>query len=154
MMLSTAQHAVFIERTHDEYHRQKRRAREAGDFIDYRLEDLRAYVLNNIGDHRCWYCRGPIHADTFALDQKNPPLRGGSFAFHNLAIVCKGCYQAKGHLDYIEFKELIGLLGSWSPFVRRNLLARLQAAGPLTDQLYIPHLQKLLQAGVEPGSEH
>lgn len=147
-MLSIPQHSVFLQRTHREFEDQKRRARAAGDFVDYRLEDLRAFVLNNIGARRCHYCRGPIRVDTFALDHKNPPLRGGSYAFHNLAIVCKDCVRAKGLLDYIEFKELISLLCSWSPFVRRNLLARLRAAGPIREQLYVPHRQRLLQAGV------
>lgn len=147
MMLSIPQHAVFMQRTYDSYHEQKSRAREAGKFIDYRIDDLRGYVLNNLGDQRCHYCRGPVRADTFALDHKIPPVRGGSFLFHNLAIVCKDCNEAKGHLDYVEFKELMSLLRSWSPFVRKNVLARLQAAGPLTKHLYIPQLQRLLQEG-------
>jgi hypothetical protein len=44
-----------------------------------------------------------------------------------MAVVCKDCGQAKGGLDHFEYRELIGLLRSWSPRVRRNVIARLQA---------------------------
>src|SRR5205823_15002594 len=105
MVLNVQQHAVFVQRSYDAYQLHKRKARAAGQFVDFGLEDLRAYVLNNLGDRRCPYCRGPILVNNFALSPKIPPERGGSFAFHNLVVTCADCEKAKGVLDYIEFKE-------------------------------------------------
>jgi 5-methylcytosine-specific restriction endonuclease McrA len=126
MRLDVQQHAVFVQRTQDAYLAHKQRARAAGQFIDYRLEDLRAYVLNNLGDHACHYCVGPVGVQTFALDPRIPPERGGSYAFHNLAVTCADCHAAKGFLDYVEYKELMSLLRTWAPGVRARFLARLR----------------------------
>lgn len=125
MLLNHKQHAAFVERTQSTYLDHKRWAREAGQFLDYLLDDLRGFVLNNLGERHCRYCRGPVTVETFALDHRIPIERGGSFIFHNLTVVCGTCHAAKGELDYVEFKELMELLRSWSPFVRRYFLARL-----------------------------
>ena len=95
--------------------------------LDYPLGDLRHFVFHNLGRHHCHYCCGPVEPSTFDIDAKIPPERGGSFNFHNLAVVCKDCAQAKGWLDHFEYRELINLLRSWAPRIRRNFLARLQA---------------------------
>jgi 5-methylcytosine-specific restriction endonuclease McrA len=125
-MLDVRQHAVFVNRTQAVYHAHKQRARAAGLFLDYRLEDLRAFVLNNLGDRTCHYCRGPVTVDAFALNSRIPPERGGSYAFHNLSVTCADCDAAKGFLDYVEFKELMELLRTWAPGVRGRFLARLR----------------------------
>jgi 5-methylcytosine-specific restriction endonuclease McrA len=151
LLLTVAQHAVFVQRTSESYATQKRRAREAGQLIDYKLEDLRAYVLNNLGDRHCHYCRGAVTVESFALDHRIPIERGGSYTFHNLTVVCDSCETAKGSLDYIEFKELMELLRSWSPFVRRNFLARLQAGAPLVPALELPRPAQPILPG---GDEH
>jgi hypothetical protein len=53
-----------------------------------------------------------------------------------LAVVCKDCGQAKGWLDHIEYRELISLLRSWAPRVRRGFIARLRAGRAVPLQLY------------------
>jgi hypothetical protein len=130
-MLDLYSHASFLNRTHDFFQRQKRRAKAAGQALDYRIEDLRFYVQNNIGARRCNFCCGAVTPEGFAVVQRNPIERGGSFGFHNLVVVCATCGAAKGSLDHFEFRELTGMLRSWSPFVRDYFLARLCAgAGP------------------------
>src|SRR5579884_3463788 len=100
------QHSAFVNRTQSFYQDQRRRARSAGQELDYRLDDLRTFVRNNLGDRHCRYCRGAITPDRFAVMQRIPVERGGSFYFHNLIVVCTSCGAAKGSLDYVEFQEL------------------------------------------------
>lgn len=124
-------HQAFVARTETWFHDERRGARAAGQSIDYRLEDIRHLVRNNVGERHCGYCRGPIRASDFAIVYRVPPERGGGFGFHNLEVMCAACGQAKGSLDRIEFKELFELLRTWSPFVRRYFLARLRSGvGP------------------------
>jgi hypothetical protein len=134
MMLSERHQAVFMQRCEQLYQRQWRRAQAAGQILDYPLVDLRHFVFHNLGRHHCHYCCGPVEANTFEIDAKIPPERGGSFNFHNMVVVCKDCCQAKGWLDHFEYRELINLLRSWAPRIRRNFIARLQAGRniPLT----------------------
>ena len=126
-MLTGPEHATFMYRTEQAYHSHKRRALLVGQILDYRLLDLRHYVLNNLGKHHCHYCRGPVAVESFGVDHKIPPDRGGSFAFHNLAVVCKDCQKAKGPLDHFEYRELIALLSTWAKPIRRHFIARLKA---------------------------
>ena len=124
----TGRHIVILDqRTEQLYQRNLRRAQAAGQALDYRRGDLRYFVSHNIGRHHCHYCCGPVEAGTFDLDYKIPPERGGSFTFHNLAVVCKECIQAKGWLDHFEYRELVSLLRSWATPIRRSFIARLQA---------------------------
>ncbi len=126
-MLADRHLAIFTQRTDQLYQKNLRRAQAAGQTLDYRLGDLRYYVSRNIGRHHCHYCCGPVEVGTFDLDYKIPPERGGSFAFHNLAVVCKECSQAKGWLDHFEYRELVSLLRTWATPIRRSFIARLQA---------------------------
>lgn len=140
MCESIRQQSVFVQRTQEAYQDQLRRARAAQENLDFGIEDIRPYVLNNLGPRACRYCLGPVTPANFALDLKNPPERGGSHIFHNLYVVCADCVAAKGLLDYIEYKELNALLRSWSPFMRRNLLARLRASSHIGDGLeFLPN---------------
>lgn len=129
-------HGTFVDQTQRTFTEQRHRARAAGDAIDYGLEDLRALVRNNFGERHCYFCRGPIAADNFAIVPRIPPERGGGFGFHNLEVVCAPCGRAKGALDRIEFHELHDLLRSWSPFVRRYFLARLGTGVCRADLLF------------------
>lgn len=126
MTLSLPQHAVYVRRTEDWYLHLRQQACDAGHVIDFNLLDVRALVLYSLGHRRCRYCRGAVEPGTFALAYKVPADRGGSFTFHNLVVVCQDCHEAKGILDDAEYKELLGLLRSWSPPVRRHLLGLLQ----------------------------
>jgi 5-methylcytosine-specific restriction endonuclease McrA len=126
-MLSEKNMAIFMQRTAQLFQKHWQRAQAAGQTLDYRLGDLRHFVHYNLGPHHCHYCCGPVEAATFEIDYKIPPARGGSFIFHNLAIVCKDCGQAKGWLDHFEYRELVSLLRTWAPPIRRNFIARLRA---------------------------
>ena len=140
MRFSLREHTTLLHGTHEAYRRQKGLALAAGERLDYTVEDLRVYVRNNLGARACHYCLGPVTAANFALAPKNPPERGGSFAFHNLTVTCSRCAAAKAVLDHIEYRELMGLLRSWSPFIRRNLLARLEFAANVRDGLeFLPN---------------
>ncbi len=147
MNMSLREHNILLQRTCDIHRQQRSRALAAGECIDYSVDDLRVYVRNNLGARNCYYCLGPVTVENFALVPKNPPERGGSYAFHNLTVTCAMCAAAKGVLDYIEYRELIGLVNTWSPFVRRNLLARLEAAAHVRDGLeFLPNPRLLAQA--------
>lgn len=140
MSVCLRDHITFLDRTQHAYREQQVAALAAGERLDYGLDDLRPFVRHHLGERHCRYCVGPVTAANFALDLKNPPPRGGSFNFHNLAIVCAGCALAKGPMDYVEYKELLGLMRSWSPFIRRNLLARLRAAANVREGLeFLPN---------------
>ena len=93
-------------------------------------------MQNHLGERHCYFCRGPITPNNFAVVSRIPPERGGSFAFHNLEVVCALCGRTKGSLDRIEFRELHNLLSSWSPFVCRYFLARLRTGVCRTDLLF------------------
>jgi 5-methylcytosine-specific restriction endonuclease McrA len=144
MGITLRDHTAFLQRTQDLYQQQYRRARAAGEFLDYALEDLRVYVAHNLGDRGCQYCLGPITTANFAFNPKNPPERGGSSAFHNHIVTCSGCQTAKGILDFIEYKELMHLLRTWSPEVRANFLARLRASAGVSEGLEFLRNPKLL----------
>lgn len=129
-------HGSFVSQTQSCFNRQRHLARVAGEPIDYGVEDLRHLVRNHLGERHCYFCRGPITPDNFAIVARIPPERGGSFGFHNLEVVCAPCGQAKGALDRIEFRELHDLLRSWSPFVRRYFLTRLRTGVCRNDLLF------------------
>jgi 5-methylcytosine-specific restriction endonuclease McrA len=129
MTLNTRQQGVFMRRSQEAFQAIRRRARAAGVYLDYRLDDLQAFVRNNLGDRRCQYCRGDITVDNFALDHRNPIERTGSLIFHNLAVVCEECAIAKGSLDYVEFKELMELVRTWSPPVQKHFRQQLRLGG-------------------------
>lgn len=135
MLPPVREQSILVHRLKEIYRQQQGKAIAAGELLDYRVEDLVAYVRNNLGSRNCLYCQGPITAENCALAPKNPPERGGSYAFHNLNVVCAGCAAAKSVLDHIEYRELMGLLSSWSPHIRRNLLARLQVGANVRDGL-------------------
>ena len=135
-MLTDRHLAIFMQRTDQLYQGHRRRAQVAGQMLDFRLGDLRYFVSRNLGRHHCHYCCGPVEAETFNLDYKVPPERGGSFAFHNLAVVCKDCSRAKGSLDHFEYRELVSLLRTWATPIRRNFIARLQAGRSISLKNY------------------
>jgi 5-methylcytosine-specific restriction endonuclease McrA len=135
--LSPADLAVFLRRTEEFYREFRRQARLAGEFVDFQLEDLRAFVEANLGERCCHYCRGPVRVRSFALNARNPIERGGSYCFHNLAVVCRSCDEAKGVMDYVEFKEMWSVLRTWARPVQRRVLAQLRAGrrGPFPAHL-------------------
>lgn len=129
-------HSAFMNRTSHCFIEQRRLARAAGESIDFGVEDLRHLVRNHLGARHCYFCRGPITAESFAIVSRVPPERGGGFGFHNLEVVCAPCGRAKGSLDRIEFRELHDVIRSWSSFVRRYFITRLGNGVSDTDLLF------------------
>ena len=118
--------AVFLHKTRALYLDNRRCAEKAGRVLSYGLEDLRYFVETHLGPRACPYCRGPVGAVDFALDQRLPTARGGTFALRNLEVSCPECHCAKGLLDGSEFKEILTVLASWARPVRDHFLARLR----------------------------
>jgi 5-methylcytosine-specific restriction endonuclease McrA len=129
MAVTGKQQATFMHRTQQAFQAVARRARTAGQALDYRLDDLRALVFANLGERHCPYCRGLVTVENFALDHRNPIERTGSYIFHNLAVVCEGCAVAKSSLDYVEFKELMDLVRTWSVPVQKHFREQLRVGG-------------------------
>src|SRR5436309_90505 len=75
-----AEHRLFMQRTSNIFKAQRKRAKKAGQQLDYSLADLRAWVRHKLdtGD-ACWYCNQPLQVATFSVDHCEPISRGGNF---------------------------------------------------------------------------
>lgn len=134
---------VFMARTLQMFHDQRRRARKKSrqGEIDYTLEMLRGAARQALGimpddpafagvkpEAFCRYCRMTLVAGNFSGDHELPIGRGGSFSWKNLDLdVCQGCNKAKGRLTAPEFRKLIELAEAMDPAAKRDILARLKA---------------------------
>lgn len=119
--------SIFLRRTSNIFHCQRRRAREAGDWIDYTLEILRHLIRHHLNKGTCRYCGNVLTVKNFSVDHLRPVARGGSFNLANLVPCCIDCNQIKGPLDQVEFRELLQLTSQWSPRIQAHLFARLKA---------------------------
>ncbi len=126
-MSNPKQYVRLLQRAQEFYQTHRRQASRAGLALDYRLGDILYFVLNNLGERHCHFCRGPVEGTNFFVEHKVPPERGGRFIFHNLAVVCPDCHAAKGPLDHFEFRELMALVDTWALSVRNNFITRLKA---------------------------
>lgn len=120
------------KRVSNAYHDCKRRAREAGQALDFGLEDLRALVLHKLRGGRCLYCGVPIDGMNWSLDHCQPVCRGGSFAMDNVVICCQACNTVKGVLSGTEYFDLLCLIRGWTDMARKSVIARLKAGAKLT----------------------
>jgi 5-methylcytosine-specific restriction endonuclease McrA len=116
----------FALRTRTCFHNQQRRAREAGQPLDYSLDQLRVLVGTTLG-RPCRYCGDKLDPANWSLDHQTPTSRGGSFTLANLAVICEPCNRVKGVLDAQEYARLWEVIRSWPKRSRSNLLARLRA---------------------------
>jgi 5-methylcytosine-specific restriction endonuclease McrA len=73
------------------------RARAAGHKLDYRLQELRAWVHENLG-RACSYCPTRLTVYNFTVDHRTPTYRGGFHRADNLDFVCKRRNEIKGSL--------------------------------------------------------
>ena len=120
---------VIWNRTSDIYRHQKDKAKAVGVLLDYTIERLRELVTNAVAQGHCNYCRCVLTVDNFSIDHMVPIARRGSHEEKNLLVCCSLCNSAKGVLDYVEFKNLLRAMESWSNEIRRHTLARLRAGG-------------------------
>jgi 5-methylcytosine-specific restriction endonuclease McrA len=134
MIAYTAQSwEVFMKRTANIYAGHKRRARAAGHKLDYTMQELRAWVHENLGTP-CSYCPVRLTVHNITVDHRVPTCRGGFHRADNLDFVCKRCNEIKGSLLDSEMFELLALVGRWGPVTRTDFLARLRAGGKLVKQ--------------------
>lgn len=118
----------FVRRITAIYQTHRWQARQVGERLDYSLPLLRDLVENYMATRACFYCGGQLSRANVFVDLKNPPSRGGSYAFCNVTVCCKDCQRAKGHLDHVEYRELLDLLRFWAAPIRRQFLRRLALA--------------------------
>jgi hypothetical protein len=131
MSMTPKERAALRRLTQETFETQKGRARGAGKFLLYGLEDLRAFVELQLARPVCPYCQGPYAPATLAIDYKVPIARRGRCILRNLEVCCRDCHALKGVLDAQEFRELLHLIGGWAKPVRQQFLARLRAGSPL-----------------------
>jgi 5-methylcytosine-specific restriction endonuclease McrA len=117
---------TFNRRTSNSYHSHKKRARAAGQALDYTLDDLRKKVE---GQTYCPYCGCGLTPENFACDHNVPTSRHGSFSLWNVVACCTPCNLSKGNLAGLEFEDLMDLVGEWTAEVRTAFLARLRRGG-------------------------
>lgn len=121
-------HKLFMLRTKDAYHNQKKRAAKYAIQLDFDLPTLR-HMVNMAMGNPCPYCQEPITVKTFSIDHKEPVSRNGSFSVHNLLVCCDRCNDYKGNMNAREYVDLRDLLSKWPEEIATNILARLRAGG-------------------------
>lgn len=117
-----------MKRTSDMLSSHRKRAKEAGQAIDYGLDQLRVLVQEAFF-RPCPYCSGAITEQNFSADHTTPISRGGSFCLWNLEITCKACNLAKGLLNAVEFAHLWAALREMDSKARQDVLIRLRLGG-------------------------
>jgi 5-methylcytosine-specific restriction endonuclease McrA len=120
---------TFMRRTQNSIASHRKRAREAGQVLDYGLDELRARVEDAIAFGHCHYCQCSLTAETFACDHATPTSRAGSFGFWNVEVICTKCNRAKGILTAGEFAGLWAVMREWESLPRVNVQNRLVAGG-------------------------
>jgi len=108
------------------HHRQ--RAQQQGEALGYSPTELFNLILLAV-DSGCPYCGRLVLPESFSVDHRTPPGRGGRHTLANLLVCCPACNEAKGLLKEAEFRELLALLEAWPPLVRLDVLARLRSGG-------------------------
>lgn len=119
--------SIFLRRSCQMFHNQKRRAAEDGAVLNFTLADLRGLIAHALRLKFCAYCGAKLTASNFSGDHKHPVCRGGGYAFDNLEVICLRCNLAKGPLDRFEFRQIMQAMAQWHPSLRDNTLARLRA---------------------------
>jgi 5-methylcytosine-specific restriction endonuclease McrA len=113
------------------YRHQARRARQAGQDLDYTLDQLRAWVRRCLHSP-CPYCGDKLKAANISVDHETPTSRDGSYGRDNIRFVCLRCNQIKGALTANEFSELTTFLSTWPSEAAASVLRRLRAGGQFT----------------------
>ncbi|HTU22873.1 MAG TPA: HNH endonuclease [Gemmataceae bacterium] len=104
----------------------QRRAKKAGQVLDYDLDHIRQLID---GSPCCRWCRLPVAFDQLSLDHVHPLARGGSYCFFNLCLACRRCNTLRGRLTEAETLELLEFLAGLHPAAREDIERRLLAGG-------------------------
>jgi len=117
---------TFDRRTRCAIDSHRKRAKEAGQMLDYGLDEFRLRVKEAM-ELPCRYCGASLTDSTWSSDHSTPTSRGGSYCLWNVEIVCRRCNETKGALTSEEFASLRLLLSDWHDVARVNVLVRLRA---------------------------
>jgi HNH endonuclease len=77
----------------------------------------------------CTWCDSRVTASTFSLDHMVPVVLGGPHTKNNLCLSCDKCNREKAGLDPEDWKKLKKVMATMTDGGRRNVSARLRAAG-------------------------
>jgi 5-methylcytosine-specific restriction endonuclease McrA len=114
----------MMRRTYNIYRHQAARAAEAGRFLPYTLNDIRAAAEQHTN---CHYCRCDLTHANISLDHRLPVSRGGAWTLTNMVVCCERCNQTKGSLTEDEFHALRNLLMHLGNHAYNDVMKRLRA---------------------------
>jgi 5-methylcytosine-specific restriction endonuclease McrA len=121
-------HTLMMRRSANIFRHQVRRAKEAGQQLDYTLQELRAWA-NQYLHSPCPSCGERLTPANISVDHQVPVSREGGFHGANIRFMCLRCNQIKGALNAKEFDELTTLLHTWPSQAQQSVLRRLLAGG-------------------------
>src|SRR5262245_19667360 len=125
LTLNKRQQVLFNRRTRNIFAGHKRRAKEAGQTLDYDIGHLRRRFLELLGDNQaCPIFKKPLTIRNVSADHARPTSRGGPHSWWNLVYMDIGCNQAKGSMTLTEFQDMLTPLNDAE---RDNVLRRLRA---------------------------
>jgi 5-methylcytosine-specific restriction endonuclease McrA len=125
--LKISEQILLDKRLAEVFDREKDRARRAGRYLAYRLDDLKGLAGKVLERSLCPYCRAPLTVVNLIFDHKVAPERGGKFTLKNLDLLCGDCHSVKGPLDNQELRELLALIAGWPRPVACHFKERLKA---------------------------
>jgi 5-methylcytosine-specific restriction endonuclease McrA len=76
--------------------------------IEHDFEVVYEMIFSSLPE--CYYCLSPIDLygkNTFEMDHKRPPIRGGTADIDNLCIACPTCNGLKSHMLESEFRQFL-----------------------------------------------
>lgn len=117
---------LFMKRTTNAIDSHRKRAKAAGQRLDYGLDEFREKVIESLR-LPCYYCGVGLTDANWSSDHSTPTSRGGSYCLWNVEIVCKHCNEAKGALTHEEFSALLCVLRDFQSQARLNVIQRLRA---------------------------
>jgi hypothetical protein len=146
-------HTLFMDLTRSRYAgMQKRMEKKKLPPLSFSLDEFRAHFVAALGGSsngaaRCRYCNRMVAPDGCAADHMIPLSRGGGMGLDNIDFPCAACNAVKGEMTPVEFKSFLMFMDTMSPFVRRDVLKRLQmsvklAAGSRRNAARINELKK------------
>jgi hypothetical protein len=126
----------FIDKTRATYGSMARRVTKKSA-MRFSLAEYRGWVAGKLGSDgsgevQCAYCGIWLDLSTMIPDHQIPLSRGGRLCgVENLAPVCARCNDQKGEFTDSEYRSLLSVLSTTSPYVEQNVLERLAKAEKL-----------------------
>lgn len=96
--------------------------------IDFDLELMRKHAHTAVGQP-CYWCLRKLTPKNFSFDHMVTVLRGGTFAWINMMVICSTCNNIKGSLSFEEFTKLHEFLHTLLIDARTDILRRLGLGG-------------------------